>query len=255
MDPIAVKQLLEQKLDVYYNDAFIADDPLQIPHRFNQKEDVEISALLTATIAWGQRITIIKSAKNMMSLMDDAPHDFILNHKSSDLAVMDRFVHRTFNAADLKFFITGLKHIYTQHGGLENVFNTFGTEPFLHKSIHHFRECMFEVPHQKSSEKHISNPLNKSAAKRLHMFLRWMVRRCDRGVDFGLWTSIKPSQLSCPLDVHTGNVARRLGLIKRKANDIGALNELDQALRQYDKDDPVKYDFALFGLGVSHDFH
>lgn len=255
MDSRAVKNLLDRKLEVYYNDDFIADDPLQIPHAFSQKEDIEIAALLTASIAWGQRKTIINNARAMMTLMDEAPYDFVLNHSDGDLNAMDHFVHRTFNAADLRFFISGLKHIYTQHGGLESVFNRFNSEPFLHKSIHYFRQCMFEVPHQKRSEKHISDPLNKSAAKRLHMFLRWMVRRCDRGVDFGLWTSISPNRLSCPLDVHTGNVARRLGLIRRKSNDIGALHELDEALRGFDQNDPVKYDFALFGLGVSGDFH
>ena len=254
MCPRAVKELLERKLELYYNDRFIAEDPLQIPHRFNHKEDIEIAALLTATIAWGQRKTIIKNAQEMMSLMDDAPFDFILNHEQSDLNLMNHFVHRTFNSSDLLFFISGLKHIYNNYGGLESVFKASNTAPFLHQSIHHFRRCMFEVPHQKRSEKHISDPLNKSAAKRLHMFLRWMVRPCKRGVDFGLWTSIKPSQLSCPLDIHTGNVARSLGLITRKQNDILALHQLDQALRGFDPEDPVKYDFALFGIGVNHDF-
>ncbi len=254
MNQKSVKNLLESRLELYYNDAFIAEDPLQIPHRYSQKEDVEIAALLTATIAWGQRKTIIKNAKTMMSLMEDAPYDFIMNHQKRDLMAMENFVHRTFNTADLKFFIAGLNHIYINHGGLEAVFTTFNKEPFLHKSIHYFRQCMFEVDHQKRSEKHISDPLNKSAAKRLHMFLRWMVRRCDRGVDFGLWTKLKPRQLSCPLDVHTGNVARRLGLINRKGNDILALYELDSALRNFDKNDPVKYDFALFGLGVNENF-
>ena len=254
MRPKAVKDLLDRKLELYYNDRFIADDPLQIPHRFSIKEDIEIAALLTATIAWGQRKTIIKNARAMMSLMDDAPYDFILNHKQSDLNGLIHFVHRTFNGSDFIFFISGLKHIYKNYGGLESVFQAPSAEPFVHKSIHHFRQCMFEIPHQKRSEKHISDPLNKSAAKRLHMFLRWMVRPCQRGVDFGLWTSIKPSQLSCPLDVHTGNVARALGLITRKVNDIDALHQLDKALRGFDHKDPVKYDFALFGLGVNQDF-
>jgi len=250
----AVKELLERKLELYYNDDFISEDPLQVPHSFSQKEDIEIAALLTATIAWGQRKTIINNAKLMMSLMEDAPYDFILYHQESDLKAMNHFVHRTFNGTDLRFFIRGLKHIYTEHGGLEKVFNTYGGQEFLHQSINHFRQCMFQAPHEKRSEKHISDPLNKSAAKRLHMFLRWMVRRCKRGVDFGLWTTLSPSQLSCPLDVHTGNVARSLGLISRKANDIIALGELDCALRSFDPEDPVKYDFALFGLGVHGDF-
>lgn len=254
MRPKAIKDLLERKLELYYNDGFIADDPLQIPHQFSHKEDIEIAALLTATIAWGQRKTIIKNAREMMALMDDAPFDFILNHEQRDLNLMNHFVHRTFNSSDLIFFVSGLKHIYSDLGGLESVFKAPYSAPYLHQSIHNFRQCMFEVPHQKRSEKHISDPLNKSAAKRLHMFLRWMVRPCKRGVDFGLWTSIKPSQLSCPLDVHTGNVARSLGLITRKQNDILALLQLDEALRSFDPVDPVKYDFALFGLGLNHDF-
>lgn len=254
MRPKAIKDLLERKLELYYNDGFIADDPLQIPHQFSQKEDIEIAALLTATIAWGQRKTIIKNAREMMALMDDAPFDFILNHEQRDLNLMNHFVHRTFNSSDLIFFVSGLKHIYSDLGGLESVFKAPNSAPYLHQSIHNFRQCMFEVSHQKRSEKHISDPLNKSAAKRLHMFLRWMVRPCKRGVDFGLWTSIKPSQLSCPLDVHTGNVARSLGLITRKQNDILALLQLDEALRSFDPVDPVKYDFALFGLGLNHDF-
>jgi uncharacterized protein (TIGR02757 family) len=254
MDHNAVKNLLDRNLELYYNDGFLSEDPLQIPHKFSQKEDIEIAALLTATIAWGQRKTIINNAERMMSLMDDAPYDFILHHQESDLKVMDNFVHRTFNGADLRFFVAGLKHIYSTYNGLETVFHAYSTEPFLHKSIHHFRQCMFETPHEKRSEKHISDPLNKSAAKRIHMFLRWMVRPCERGVDFGLWTTLSPAQLSCPLDVHTGNVARSLGLISRKTNDIIALGELDKALRSFDHNDPVKYDFALFGIGVHKDF-
>jgi len=173
-----------------------------------------------------------------------------------DLSLMILFKYpiNSFNSSDLIFFVSGLKHIYSDLGGLESVFKAPNSAPYLHQSIHNFRQCMFEVPHQKRSEKHISDPLNKSAAKRLHMFLRWMVRPCKRGVDFGLWTSIKPSQLSCPLDVHTGNVARSLGLITRKQNDILALLQLDEALRSFDPVDPVKYDFALFGLGLNHDF-
>ncbi len=254
MDHKAVKNLLDRNLDLYYNDGFLSEDPLQIPHKFSQKEDIEIAALLTATIAWGQRKTIINNAERMMSLMDDAPYDFIIHHQESDLKVMDNFVHRTFNGADLKFFVAGLKHIYSTYNGLETVFHACSKEPFLHKSIHHFRQCMFETTHEKRSEKHISDPLNKSAAKRIHMFLRWMVRPCERGVDFGLWTTLSPAQLSCPLDVHTGNVARSLGLISRKTNDIIALGELDKALRSFDHNDPVKYDFALFGIGVHKGF-
>ena len=249
-----VKELLDHKLERYYNDDFIVDDPIQIPHQFSDKQDIEIAALLTATIAWGQRKTIINNGKKLMSLMDDAPFDFILRHTQNDLKTLKSFVHRTFNGEDLLFFIRGLKHIYQNHNGLESLFQKNVKDGFLHHSIHVFRQCMFEVAHKKRSEKHISDPLNKSAAKRLHMFLRWMVRPCERGVDFGLWTSISPAHLSCPLDVHTGNVARELGLIKRKANDIRALMELDSNLRLFDPGDPVKYDFALFGMGANEKF-
>ncbi len=247
----AVKELLDHKLSLYYSDDFITNDPIQIPHQFTLKQDIEIAALLTATIAWGQRKTIINNGKKLMKLLDNTPFDFIMNHSNDDLKSLDSFVHRTFNHHDLVFFIKGLKHIYQKFGELEKLFSQHINAGFLHHSIHFFRKSMFEVPHESRSEKHISDPLNKSAAKRLHMFLRWMVRTCDRGIDFGLWTSISPSVLSCPLDVHTGNVARKLGLINRKTNDIVALNELDKALRLFDPLDPVKYDFALFGIGTN----
>ncbi|MDG1063247.1 MAG: TIGR02757 family protein [Flavobacteriaceae bacterium] len=254
MNQNELKSFLDTKFHQYYNRGFTQSDPLQIPHRFTQKEDIEIAALLTATISWGQRPTIIKNALKMMSLMDDAPYDFIVNHKPSDLSAFDGFVHRTFNSDDLIFFVKGLRHIYKAHHGLESVFAQHKHDPFLHDAIFTFRECMCSVPHQKRSEKHLSNPLNNSAAKRLHMFLRWMVRPSDEGIDFGLWRSLKPSQLSCPLDVHTGNVARKLGMIKRKPNDRKALDELDNALRALDPLDPVRYDYALFGLGIFENF-
>jgi len=189
-----------------------------------------------------------------MALMDDAPFDFILNHEQRDLNLMNHFVHRTFNSSDLIFFVSGLKHIYSDLGGLESVFKAPNSAPYLHQSIHNFRQCMFEVPHQKRSEKHISDPLNKSAAKRLHMFLRWMVRQDTAGVDFGIWNTISPAVLSCPLDVHSAGIARKLGILTRKQNDGKALGELDKALREMDPIDPVKYDFALFGLGAFEKF-
>lgn len=247
-----LKEFLDSKVEQYNHAGFLDTDPLQIPHRFTKKEDMEISGFLTATIAWGNRKSIIKNAEHMMELLDYAPHDFILNHQANDLDSFQDFVHRTFNGSDLIYFIGSLKNIYNNHGGLEGVFSKGNPDNSLQTAISHFKTCFFELPHQSRTTKHISDPLKGSAAKRINMFLRWMVR--NKGVDLGLWNSILPSQLSCPLDVHSGNVARKLGLIKRKQNDGKALMELDKNLRILDPEDPVKYDFALFGLGVFEGF-
>ena len=249
-----IKELLEEKVFEYNNPKFIESDPIQVPHRYNLKEDIEISAFLTATIAWGNRKSIITNANKMAKLMDFSPFDFVINHRASDLENLNGFVHRTFNAEDFKQFIKSLRHIYQTHGGLESIFNKYCTEESLQVSIHKFKNVFFEIKHLKRSEKHVSDPLRNSAAKRINMYLRWMVRNDNNGVDFGIWKSLKPSQLSCPLDVHSGNVARKLGLLKRKQNDAKALLELDTALRKLDPTDPVKYDFALFGLGVFEGF-
>ena len=219
-----------------------------------QKEDIEISAFLTATIAWGNRKSIINNALRMMQLLDNVPYDFVLNHSESDLVRLSGFVHRTFNEVDLAYFIRGLKNIYQNHKGLEGVFAHKITTDTLQPAISSFKETFFELPHPSRTTKHVSDPLKGSAAKRLNMFLRWMVRDSSRGVDFGLWKSISPSVLSCPPDVHSGNVARKLQLLKRKQNDAKALAELDKSLRKLDPNDPVKYDFALFGLGVFEKF-
>ena len=209
---------------------------------------------MTATIAWGNRKSIITSAKRMMDLLGHAPFDFVINHGDTDLKPLLSFVHRTFNGEDLIQFVESLKHIYTHHNGLEAVFSKYAKNDSLQKSIHHFKTHFFEIEHLKRTQKHISDPLKNSAAKRINMFLRWMVRQDQTGVDFGIWKSLPPSQLSCPLDVHSGNVARKLGLLKRRQNDSKALAELDNALRKLDASDPVKYDFALFGLGVFEGF-
>ncbi|MCB7479973.1 TIGR02757 family protein [Christiangramia sediminis] len=250
MNKSELKSFLDFKVEKYNTPEFIQSDPIQIPHLFHQKEDIEIAGFLTATIAWGNRKSILNNSEKLMKLMDMSPLDFILNHEKSDLDNLDGFVHRTFNAEDLKYFITALKNIYSKHRGLESIFNTYATAKGLQPAIHHFKNIFFELPHLKRTEKHVSDPLKKSAAKRINMFLRWMVRNDEKGVDFGLWKTISPSQLSCPLDVHSGNVARKLGLLKRKMNDSKALAELDKNLRSMDPRDPVKYDFALFGLGV-----
>ncbi|WP_338733774.1 TIGR02757 family protein [Mangrovimonas cancribranchiae] len=249
-----LKTFLNEKVNQYNNPKFITTDPIQVPHQFSKKEDIEIAAFLSATIAWGNRKSIIKNAKRMMDFMGNSPYDFVLNHSETDLEQLQPFVHRTFNGQDFQTFIKGLQHIYTNHQGLEHVFKTHAQEDSLQFAIHKFKHTFFEIEHQPRTQKHISDPFKKSAAKRINMFLRWMVRNDNTGVDFGLWKSLSSSQLSCPLDVHSGNVARKLGLLKRKQNDAKALLELDTALRKLDSEDPVKYDFALFGLGVFEGF-
>jgi uncharacterized protein (TIGR02757 family) len=249
-----LKEFLDAKVAQYNHPKFLESDPIQIPHRFSKKEDVEISAFLTSTIAWGNRKSIIKNANHMMDLLDNAPHDFILNHQNTDLEHLSGFVHRTFNAIDLRYFIQSLKNIYTNHNGLEQVFAKKIVSDSMQPAISDFKQTFFEIPHPSRSTKHVSDPMKGSAAKRINMFLRWMVRDNTTGVDFGLWKSIPTSVLSCPLDVHSGNVGRKLKLLKRKQNDGKALAELDKSLRKLDPIDPVKYDFALFGLGVIEKF-
>lgn len=251
---IDLKPFLDEKAAYYNQPRFIHEDPIQIPHRFERKEDIEISAFLTATISWGNRKSIIQSASRLMECLDMAPYEFVMHHSDHDLDCLNAFVHRTFKGADARTFIRGLRHIYEQYGGLESIFAVHKEQPALQDAISDFRTRFFEVPHPKRSEKHLSDPSKGSAAKRLNMFLRWMVRDRSSGVDFGLWPTLSPAQLSCPLDVHSGNVARKLGLLKRKQNDAKAVQELDTALRKLDPEDPVKYDFALFGLGVFEKF-
>lgn len=252
MNQIELKEFLDYKANQYEIIDFITSDPIQIPHRFKQKEDVEIAGFLTASIAWGNRLSILKSANKMMALMDDAPYDFIINHKKRDLSIFEGFVHRTFNATDLTFFVRSLQNIYKNHQGLENVFSS--NNPSLQDTIHDFKSIFFEIDHPQRTLKHVSDPLKGSAAKRLNMFMRWMVRSNTKGVDFGIWKQHSPAQLSIPLDVHTGNIARKLNLIQRKQNDFKTLKELDKKLRKFDPVDPVKYDYALFGLGVFEKF-
>jgi uncharacterized protein (TIGR02757 family) len=249
-----LKDFLDEKVVLYNNSNFIESDPIQIPHLFSQKEDIEIAGFLGATIAWGNRKMIIKNAHRMMILMGNSPYDFVMSHRETDLERLETFVHRTFNGQDFSSFIRSLQHIYKNHHGLEAVFTTHQQSHSMQKSIHEFKTIFFEVPHQYRTQKHISDPLNNSAAKRINMYLRWMCRQDNNGVDLGIWKNIAPSKLSCPLDVHSGNVARKLGLLHRKQNDGKALAELDTKLRELDANDPVKYDFALFGLGVFEGF-
>lgn len=249
-----LKEFLDTKVDQYNHPRFLESDPIQIPHRFTKKEDIEISAFLTATIAWGNRKSIINNADKMMQLLENSPFDFVMNHSENDLETLTSFVHRTFNGNDLTYFVKSLKNIYENHHGLETVFLNGSQKRSLQPAISSFKKTFFELSHLPRTTKHISDPLKNSAAKRLNMFLRWMVRDNRTGVDFGLWKSLSPAQLSCPLDVHSGNVARKLKLLKRKQNDAKALAELDKNLRALDPKDPVKYDFALFGLGVFEKF-
>lgn len=247
-----LKDFLEEKVALYNNPNFIESDPIQIPHIYSLKEDIEISGFLAATIAWGNRKMIINNARKMMDLMGNSPYDFVMNHSESQLETLERFVHRTFNGNDFMGFVKGLQHIYNNHGGLETVFSKQNLT--MQHTISEFKQLFFEIPHETRTEKHISDPLIGSAAKRINMYLRWMVRNDNKGVDLGIWKSISPSLLSCPLDVHSGNVARKLDLLTRKQNDAKAVAELDENLRKLDPNDPVKYDFALFGLGVFEGF-
>lgn len=249
-----LKDFLDEKADLYNRPAFIEHDPISIPHLYKNKEDIEISGFLAATIAWGNRKMILRNAKRMMALLDDSPYDFIMNFEIHDLERIEGFVHRTFNSEDLIYFLKALKHIYRTRGGLENIFNDYQTADSLQPAIHKLNSFFFELPHNIRTERHISDPFKGSAAKKINMYLRWMIRKDDKGVDFGIWKSVSPSILSCPLDIHSGNVARKLGLINRRQNDSKALSELDKKLREMDNKDPVRYDFALFGLGIFEGF-
>ena len=255
MRTIELKTFLDQKAAAYENIRFLDKDPISIPHRFDKKEDIEIAGFLIATIAWGNRISILKSGHRMMQLMGNDPYDFVISHSINDLKQLSSFVHRTFNGSDFTYFIKALKYIYTYHGGLECAFSQKLNTERTDENISNFKKLFFELPHKKRTEKHVSDPLKGSAAKRLNMYLRWMVRPAKNEVDFGIWKKLIPAQLSCPLDVHSGNVARSLGLLKRKQNDQKALLELDAKLRMFNPADPVKYDFALFGLGVNEKFN
>jgi len=249
-----MREFLNEKVQAYNRPDFIELDPIQIPHLYRDKEDIEIAGFLAATIAWGNRVSIIKSAQKMMDLMGNSPYDFVLNHREKHLERFDGFVHRTFSSTDFLYFIYALKYLYQKKDGLEGVFAEHQSATSLQEAIHHLKKEFFSLPHPARTLKHLPDPLKGSAAKRINMFLRWMVRNDHAGVDFGLWKSISPSKLSCPLDVHTGTIARKLGLLKRKQNDARAVNELDLVLRSFDPEDPVKYDFALFSLGASEKF-
>ncbi len=245
-----MRDFLNEKAEEFNDPTFIEQDPIRIPHQYSLKEDIEIAGFLAATIAWGRRSMIMKNAHKMMDLMGNSPYDFVMTHSNQQLKRLDSFVHRTFNGTDFKYFVKALQNIYQHHDGLEGVFVKYQTEDSLQPAIAELHRIFFELEHEKRSEKHVANPRKGSVAKRINLFLRWMVRN-DGIVDFGLWPKIRPAKLSCPLDVHSGNIARKLGLITQKNNTKKALKELDDQLRILDPKDPVKYDFALFGLGES----
>jgi uncharacterized protein (TIGR02757 family) len=249
-----LKSFLDEKVVQYNQPFFIESDPIQIPRLFTQKEDIEIAGFLTATIAWGNRLSIINNARKLVLLMDGQPHNFVLNASAHDLKTLQRFVHRTFNADDCIFFVRSLQNIYKNHGGLESVFQQgFENDHTVRAAFNEFFTRFFEIGGERT-RRHVSNVEKNAAAKRLNMFLRWMVRSDKTKVDFGLWKGIPQSALMLPLDVHTGNVARKLGLLNRRSNDWKAVEEVTAQLRKFDADDPVKYDFALFGLGVFEKF-
>jgi uncharacterized protein (TIGR02757 family) len=241
---------LNQKVDQYNQLGFIDSDPILIPHLFKKKQDIEIAGFFAATLAWGQRKTIISKCRELMSLMNHDPHNFVLHHRESDLKALLQFKHRTFNATDLLYFVESLKVFYQNHASLEEAFFVSSESATVEEGLVQFYNSFFSLDHPARTRKHVATPLRKSTCKRLVMYLRWMVRSDSRGVDFGIWKKIKPSQLVCPCDVHVDRVARKLKLIKRKQTDWFTALELTDALRQFDPADPVKYDFALFGLGI-----
>lgn len=248
-----VVELLEEKVAQYNQPNFIPNDPISIPHQFSRLQDIEIMGFWAAVLAWGQRKTIINKCQELIQLMDGAPYDFVRNHTDTDLKRFLNFKHRTFNATDTLYFLHFFKHFYQHHHSLEEAFvYALPVEaPHVETGLAGFHELFFSLEDfPERTRKHIATPVRKSSCKRLNMFLRWMVRKDDKGVDFGLWNALKPSQLICPCDVHVDRVARKLGLIQRSTTDWQTALELTENLKQLDPNDPVKYDFALFGLGV-----
>ncbi len=248
---MTVKQILDEKVEQYNRVQFIEPDPISIPHKFSNQCDIEISAYLTSIISWGRRPAILKSANRLMEIMDFEPYDFVMNAGKSGLRKIENFVYRTFNSDDCLFAVEALRQLYSNFGTMEEVANKYYPDNLSIKDvIQGIRAELLKTPHLKRSEKHFANPANGAAAKRTNMFLRWMIRKDDKGVDFGLWKSIPASALMIPLDVHSGNTARAFGLLERKQDDWRAVEELTRKLKEFDSIDPVKYDFALFGAGV-----
>lgn len=250
-----LKSFLDERVAVYNQPGFIENDPISIPHGYTRKQDIEIAGFFAATLAWGQRTTIIKKSKELFALMDNAPHDFMVNHRLHDLKVFEQFKHRTFNATDCLYFIRFLSDYYRKNETMEAAFPVDKADQDVVNALIHFHNLFFSLEdYPTRTRKHVATPLRKSACKRINMFLRWMVRKDSNGVDFGLWNSITPAQLICPCDLHVERVARKLSLINRKPLDWLTAVELTTALKKFDPKDPVKYDFALFGLGIEERF-
>jgi len=254
-NPEEIQAFLDQKVLEFNQMAFIETDPIQVPKLFTTKENIEIAGFLAATLAWGQRPTIIRNARKLVSQMENNPYEFLQNTTERDWNLFLNFKHRTFNGVDCVFFLKSLQNIYLHHGGLETVFTAgYNKNQSIYQALAHFRNVFFELNHEHRTEKHVSDVEKGASAKRLNMFLRWMVRTDKTGVDFGLWRQIPASALMLPLDVHTGNVARKLGLLSRTQNDWKAVEEITAKLRTFDQNDPIRYDFALFGLGAFEKF-
>jgi uncharacterized protein (TIGR02757 family) len=250
-----LKGFLDSKVAQYNQPDFIKNDPVSIPHLFTQKQDIEIMGFWAATLAWGQRITIINKCKELIALMDGAPYDFIINHEEPDLKKLLNFKHRTFNDIDTLYFISFFRYHYSQHESLEDAFMPSDSVKGAEQSLKQFRNYFFSLPdYPHRTKKHVSSPSQKSTCKRLNMFLRWMIRKDNCGVDFGIWNKLKPADLIMPCDLHVDRVARKLNLITRKQTDWQTAVELTERLREFDPMDPVKYDFALFGLGIDEKF-
>ncbi|MEP6747778.1 MAG: TIGR02757 family protein [Bacteroidota bacterium] len=252
-----LKDFLDRKVDEYNQPSFINNDPVCIPHLFTKKQDIEIAALFAALFAWGNRTTIINKSKELIGLMDNAPHAFCLGHSDEELRKLLHFKHRTFNTTDLLYFIIFLKHHYLLNESLESAFIKWmgKKDQNIEQALNGFHHYFFSLPDAPlRTRKHIASPQKNSTCKRLNMFMRWMVRKDKKGVDFGIWKNIQPAQLICPIDVHVARVARRFNLLQRNALDWQAAVELTEYLRTLDKADPVKYDFALFGLGAIEKF-
>lgn len=250
-----LKAFLEEKYHQFASPSFIESDPIQIPRSYSLKQDIEISGFLTATISWGQRPQIIRSARCLMAQMGESPFEFLLDSSSSDIESLSKFYNRTFNGTDCMAFVSSLKRIYTNGQSLEDIFSEgFNKTGSIKGAIDYFRRIFIVEGFPNRSTKHISSPMANSAAKRLNMYLRWMVRPSTEKVDLGIWTQIPTSELMLPLDVHSGRVARKLGLLNRKQNDWKAVEEVTANLSTFAPNDPVKYDFALFGLGVFENF-
>ncbi len=246
-----LKGLLDELADKYNREEFVEHDPISVPHSFTDTHDREVAGFLASTIAWGNRKAIVKSAHRMMTYMDGAPADFVKNASQSELDGVQSYVHRTFNGMDFRDFIVALRGVYQKHGSLGGFFeSSYATNQDMRVVLSEFRREFFSCEHQPRCEKHLSSIDKGAACKRTNMFLRWMVRHDDRGVDFGLWRGIPMSALYIPLDVHVGNMAREMGLLTRKQSDWKSVAELTERLREFDEQDPVRYDFALFGAGI-----